>query len=236
MVDALRGEEGQLVLPVQARRGDRRVRQPVERDVVEDVVSRQALGPPVEHARDQLVAAACRGRGSRPPGRRASPRSRTASAGGCPSPARRPGRACRRSRAGRTRRARRPRGRAAAEPRRGPRRRCRAARRRPCWCGCRAAPAAPRTPISSVTTRAPVAALRHESRRSRGAASARSRRARCGSGSQPVVGRLAGEPVARHRRDHHVERVRRAPAVRRGVGQRLDDLQLLDDRARATRA
>ena len=44
-------------------------------------------------------------------------------------------------------------------------------------------------------------------------------------------GRLAGEAVARHRRDHDVEGVRRAAAVRRGIGQRIDDLQLLDDRA-----
>ena len=45
-------------------------------------------------------------------------------------------------------------------------------------------------------------------------------------------GRLAREAVARQRRDHQVEGVRRAPAVRGGIGQRLDDLQLLDDRAR----
>ena len=44
-------------------------------------------------------------------------------------------------------------------------------------------------------------------------------------------GRLAGKPVARHRRNHDVEGVRRAPAMRRGIGQRIDDLQLLDDRA-----
>ena len=55
--DALRREEGELALPVEARRRDRRVRQPVERDVVEDVVARQALGLPVEDARDERVAA-----------------------------------------------------------------------------------------------------------------------------------------------------------------------------------
>ena len=38
--------------------------------------------------------------------------------------------------------------------------------------------------------------------------------------------------MARQRRDHQMERVRGARAVRRGVGERLDDLQLLDDRAR----
>jgi hypothetical protein len=38
----LRCEEAGLVLPTDARRGDRRVGQPVERDVVEDVVSREA--------------------------------------------------------------------------------------------------------------------------------------------------------------------------------------------------
>ena len=51
------------------------------------------------------------------------------------------------------------------------------------------------------------------------------------AGSQPVRGRLGREPVARQRGDHHMERVRRAAAVRRGIGERLDDLQLLDDRA-----
>ena len=50
-------------------------------------------------------------------------------------------------------------------------------------------------------------------------------------GSQPVVGGLAGKAVARQRRNHDVERVRRAAAVRRRIGQRIDDLQLLDDRA-----
>src|SRR5215218_3339539 len=39
--DALGGEETTLVLPVEASRGDPRVGQPVERDVVEDVVARE---------------------------------------------------------------------------------------------------------------------------------------------------------------------------------------------------
>ena len=45
-------------------------------------------------------------------------------------------------------------------------------------------------------------------------------------------GRLAREPVTRQRWDHHVEGVVRARAVRRRVGERADDLELLDDRAR----
>ena len=49
--------------------------------------------------------------------------------------------------------------------------------------------------------------------------------------SQPSVGRLAGEAVARHGRHHQVERVLGAPAVSRRIGQRIDDLELLDDRA-----
>ena len=44
-------------------------------------------------------------------------------------------------------------------------------------------------------------------------------------------GRLAGKPVARQRGNHEMERVRCARAVRRGIGERIDDLQLLDDRA-----
>ncbi len=45
-------------------------------------------------------------------------------------------------------------------------------------------------------------------------------------------GRLARKSVAGHRRDHQMESVRRAAAMRRGIGQGIDDLQLLDDRAR----
>ena len=44
-------------------------------------------------------------------------------------------------------------------------------------------------------------------------------------------GRLAREAVARQRRDDDVEGVRGAAAMRGRIGQRLDDLQLLDDRA-----
>ena len=40
--------------------------------------------------------------------------------------------------------------------------------------------------------------------------------------------RLAREPVSGHRRYHHVECVRRARAVRRRIGQPIDDLQLLN--------
>ena len=52
------------------------------------------------------------------------------------------------------------------------------------------------------------------------------------SGSQPVLGWLAGEAVTRHRRDHDVERVLRVPPYAVGIGQRLDDLDLLEHRAR----
>src|SRR5215471_5444944 len=55
--DALRGEERQLALPVETRRGDRRVREPVERDVVQDVVPGQALGLSGEDPGDELLAA-----------------------------------------------------------------------------------------------------------------------------------------------------------------------------------
>ena len=46
----------------------------------------------------------------------------------------------------------------------------------------------------------------------------------------PVL-RLSGEAVAGHRRDHEMKRVGCARAMRRGIGERIDDLQLLDDRA-----
>ena len=45
------------VLPVETGAGDRRVRQPGDRDVVEDVVAREALGLSVKDARDELQAA-----------------------------------------------------------------------------------------------------------------------------------------------------------------------------------
>ena len=44
-LDALEGEEGQLVLPVQPRRGDPGVGQPEQRDVVQDVVAREVARP-----------------------------------------------------------------------------------------------------------------------------------------------------------------------------------------------
>src|SRR5713226_2444614 len=48
--DVLRGEKGKLVFTIQTSRRDRRIRQPVESDVVEDVVSRKALGLAVKDA------------------------------------------------------------------------------------------------------------------------------------------------------------------------------------------
>jgi hypothetical protein len=50
--------------------------------------------------------------------------------------------------------------------------------------------------------------------------------------SQPVVAGVPGNTVARHRWNHQMESVRRARAMRGGIGQRIDDLDLLDDRAR----
>ena len=52
------------------------------------------------------------------------------------------------------------------------------------------------------------------------------------SGPQPLLVGFPRKPVTRHRRNHDVEGVRCARAVRRGIRERLDDLQLLDDRAR----
>src|SRR3954465_15835946 len=51
--NAFRGKKRQLAFPIQPGRGDRRVGEPIERDVVEDVVSRQSLGPSLEDARDE---------------------------------------------------------------------------------------------------------------------------------------------------------------------------------------
>jgi hypothetical protein len=51
--DVFRGKEGELVFPIDTRRRDCRVRQPVQRDVVEDVVSRKPLM--LWDAYDQLI-------------------------------------------------------------------------------------------------------------------------------------------------------------------------------------
>ena len=45
------------VLPLESGAGKRRVRQPGDRDVVEDVVARETLGFSLKHACDQLIAA-----------------------------------------------------------------------------------------------------------------------------------------------------------------------------------
>ena len=52
------------------------------------------------------------------------------------------------------------------------------------------------------------------------------------TGPQPVRRRLLRVPVAGHRRDDDVERVLGIAAVGRRVGQRADDVEHLDDRAR----
>src|SRR5215211_1298663 len=50
-------EKRQLVFPIKTSRRDCRVRQPVQCDVVEDVISRETFGFSVEHARDELITA-----------------------------------------------------------------------------------------------------------------------------------------------------------------------------------
>src|SRR6266699_233234 len=82
-----------------------------------------------------------------------------------------------------------------------------------------------------VDNRAPIPTLRHISRVPKAL-----HQHRPGTRDARLVPagrcRLPGKPVTRHRWDHHVEGVRRAAAMSRGVGQRIDDLQLFDDRAR----
>ena len=53
--DAFDTEKGELAFPVETGGGNRRVRQPAKRDVVEDVVSRKAGGFSGREARDALV-------------------------------------------------------------------------------------------------------------------------------------------------------------------------------------
>src|SRR2546425_7310660 len=46
-------EKGELALPIETSRRDRRLRQPVKRDIIEDVVTRQAFGLAIKHAGDE---------------------------------------------------------------------------------------------------------------------------------------------------------------------------------------
>lgn len=55
--DVFRGKKAERVFPIDTSRGDRRVRQPVERDVVEDIVSRKTIGLTVEDACKKRVMA-----------------------------------------------------------------------------------------------------------------------------------------------------------------------------------
>ena len=53
-------------------------------------------------------------------------------------------------------------------------------------------------------------------------------------GSQPRFVGGSGEAMSRKRRNDNIERVCRGSAVRRRVGQRVDYLELLNDRSRPT--
>lgn len=81
--------------------------------------------------------------------------------------------------------------------------------------------------------RAPVAALRDKARVPQ-ALHQLHRGAGDVLGSPSACVWLAGEPVARHRRDHDIERVLGAAAVRRRIREGADDAQHLHDRARPT--
>src|ERR1700749_1631260 len=86
------------------------------------------------------------------------------------------------------------------------------------------------TPICSVMTAPqspPWATNREYPRRFINTTQARAMR----TGSHPVAVGFAENPSPGRGGTHDRDRVRRAAAVRRGVGERLDDLQLLEDRA-----
>src|ERR1700704_1583313 len=53
--DVLGSKKGKLVFPIQTSRRDRRVRQPVEGDVIENVISRKALGLAGKDARHERL-------------------------------------------------------------------------------------------------------------------------------------------------------------------------------------
>ena len=79
-----------------------------------------------------------------------------------------------------------------------------------------------RAPVAALRDKARVAQALHQLNRGTGDM----------LGTPAAPRRLAGEPVARDRRDHHIERVLGAAAVCRRVGERADDAQHLHDRAR----
>ena len=79
-----------------------------------------------------------------------------------------------------------------------------------------------RTPVAALGDVAGVAEALHQLRPGSGHA----------LGAPAGARRLSGEPVARHRRDHDVECVFGLPAVSDGIGQRSDELDLLEHRAR----
>ena len=228
-LDALGNEEGELVLPVEARCRDAGVGQPEQRDVVEDIVRRKAFGLPVERTRDHCQAARVV---VEHVGRKGDRRVRQA-------------RQRLRARShqegvvnlrveedepfvdaafliGETGRRRRP------------DERCVVDLDRDCagHVGVDAEQFRRRLHADHVgDDRAPVAALRGEllvaeapHQRDPGAGDA--------LGAPAGRGRLAGEAVAGHRRDHQMEGVRGAAAMGGRVGQRSDDLELLDDRTR----
>src|SRR5689334_15502559 len=55
-LDTFRSKKGELAFPVQTSGRHRRVRQPVQRHIVKNVVTRESLGVPVEHTCNQSVA------------------------------------------------------------------------------------------------------------------------------------------------------------------------------------
>ena len=137
------------ILPIETSRRKRRVRQPVERDVVEDVVAREALGLSRQRRVRSARSCARRDQGTKPPGRRVNPRFRIMSAGGSPSRSRRRVPFDIRTASARTRPSHRLRGRMAAAPRKKSPCQCRLERCQACWCECPAIPVAPGA-ISSV--------------------------------------------------------------------------------------
>ena len=134
------------ILPIETGAGKRRVRQPGDRDVVEDVVAREAFGLLRQRRVRSARSCARRDRGNKPPGRRASPRFRKASAVAAPSGTRRRFPFDRRTANARKRPSHRLRDPMAPAPRKKPPCQCRLERCQACWCECRAIPEAPARP------------------------------------------------------------------------------------------
>ena len=130
------------ILPIETGARKRSVRQPGDRDVVEDVVAREALGSPRQKRVRSARSCVRRDQGNKPQGRRGSLRFRKESVVAAPSGTRRRFLFDRRTAIARKRPSRRRRDPMAQAPLKKPPGQSRRGRCQACWCECQATPEA----------------------------------------------------------------------------------------------